>query len=119
MHFLSESKQTCSQNTDIKFDLKTISYSLSNTQVPYLTIGSAESSKKNIIVLARQHPGEVWSSFFAESLIRELVRDSFPEKDWILKNFTFRIFPMINVDGVIFGNFRCDLSGMDLNRCWK
>jgi len=26
---------------------------------------------------------------------------------------------MINVDGVITGNFRCDLSGMDLNRNWK
>ena len=26
---------------------------------------------------------------------------------------------MVNVDGVIYGNFRCDLSGTDLNRCWK
>jgi len=26
---------------------------------------------------------------------------------------------MINVDGVICGNFRCDLAGMDLNRNWK
>ena len=26
---------------------------------------------------------------------------------------------MVNVDGVIYGNFRCDLSGYDLNRCWK
>lgn len=26
---------------------------------------------------------------------------------------------MINVDGVIYGNFRCDLSGTDLNRSWK
>lgn len=26
---------------------------------------------------------------------------------------------MINVDGVIYGNFRCDLAGYDLNRCWK
>jgi len=26
---------------------------------------------------------------------------------------------MINVDGVIYGNFRCDLAGFDLNRCWK
>ena len=25
---------------------------------------------------------------------------------------------MINVDGVIYGNFRCDISGSDLNRCW-
>lgn len=26
---------------------------------------------------------------------------------------------MINIDGVIYGNFRCDISGMDLNRQWK
>jgi hypothetical protein len=25
---------------------------------------------------------------------------------------------MLNVDGVIFGNFRCDLNGHDLNRKW-
>jgi murein tripeptide amidase MpaA len=25
---------------------------------------------------------------------------------------------MINVDGVIYGNFRCDLAGFDLNRNW-
>lgn len=37
----------------------------------------------------------------------------------MLDNFNFRIFPMINVDGVIYGNFRCDLAGDDLNRCWK
>ena len=51
--------------------------------------------------------------------MKELLRDSFPEKSWLLDNYTFRIFPMINVDGVIYGNFRCDLSGTDLNRCWK
>ncbi len=26
---------------------------------------------------------------------------------------------MINIDGVIYGNFRCDVSGVDLNRRWK
>lgn len=26
---------------------------------------------------------------------------------------------MVNVDGVIYGNFRCDLAGYDLNRTWK
>ena len=26
---------------------------------------------------------------------------------------------MVNVDGVIYGNFRCDVAGYDLNRCWK
>lgn len=99
--------------------MSTIAYSLGNTQVPYVTISSHEPSKKNIVILARQHPGEVWSSFATESIIRELMRDSNADKDWLLKHYTFRIFPMVNVDGVIYGNFRCDLSGMDLNRCWK
>jgi hypothetical protein len=26
---------------------------------------------------------------------------------------------MLNVDGVIYGNFRCDIIGTDLNRNWK
>ena len=33
-------------------------------------------------------------------------------------NFVFKIFPMINPDGVIHGNYRCSLSGRDLNRRW-
>lgn len=36
-----------------------------------------------------------------------------------LNNYVIRVFPMINVDGVIYGNFRCDLGGFDLNRTWK
>jgi murein tripeptide amidase MpaA len=35
------------------------------------------------------------------------------------RNFVFKIIPMINVDGVIYGNYRCSLSGIDLNRVWK
>ena len=26
---------------------------------------------------------------------------------------------MVNVDGVIYGNFRCDVTGVDLNRRWR
>jgi predicted deacylase len=34
-------------------------------------------------------------------------------------NFVFKVFPMVNPDGVIHGNYRCSLSGRDLNRRWK
>jgi murein tripeptide amidase MpaA len=47
------------------------------------------------------------------------MREPNAERDWLLQNYTFRIFPMVNVDGVLLGNFRCDLSGMDMNRNWK
>ena len=30
--------------------------------------------------------------------------------------YIFKIIPMVNPDGVIYGNFRCNLSGNDLNR---
>jgi murein tripeptide amidase MpaA len=33
--------------------------------------------------------------------------------------FLFKIFPMINPDGVILGNYRFSYSGNDLNRKWK
>lgn len=33
-------------------------------------------------------------------------------------HFEFYIIPMMNVDGVINGNYRCSLAACDLNRKW-
>ena len=29
-----------------------------------------------------------------------------------------KVVPMLNPDGVINGNYRCSLAGVDLNRVW-
>ena len=68
--------------------------------------------------MARQHPGEVWSSYVAEGVMRSLIKDT-PESKYLLENYIIKIFPMVNVDGVIYGNFRCDITGVDLNRRWR
>lgn len=43
-----------------------------------------------------------------------------PEEEELVKNlkdhFEFYIVPMLNVDGVINGNYRCSLAACDLNR---
>lgn len=42
-----------------------------------------------------------------------------PEAALLRKHFVIRIIPMLNPDGVIFGNYRCSLLGCDLNRKWE
>ena len=31
----------------------------------------------------------------------------------------FKFVPMLNVDGVVNGSYRCSLAGVDLNRQWE
>ncbi len=39
---------------------------------------------------------------------------SCPEIDVVIQ-----VVPMLNPDGVAFGNYRCNLGGYDLNRVWQ
>lgn len=41
-----------------------------------------------------------------------------PEAAPLRQNFIFRIVPMLNPDGVVWGNYRCSQLGCDLNRKW-
>ena len=35
-----------------------------------------------------------------------------------MKRFIFKVVPMVNIDGVVYGNSRCDINGNDVNRKW-
>lgn len=37
----------------------------------------------------------------------------------LVNKTTFKIVPMVNPDGVIHGNTRCEITGVDPNRMWK
>lgn len=118
-----------SQNPDYRHLLKrkTIAESPGKNYVELLTITNfkpAEEGKSNralhdhkktVFVTARVHPGETPSSFVAEGMIDFLVS---PEAELLRDHFVFKIIPMLNPDGVINGNYRCSLSGYDLNRLW-
>jgi murein tripeptide amidase MpaA len=64
------------------------------------------------------HPGESNSSFIVQGIIDYLLSDEQGAKD-LREKFVFKIIPMLNPDGVRYGNYRCDIFGYDLNRKWK
>lgn len=71
--------------------------------------------KKYIIVTGRVHPGEAPASWMMHGFLKFLVGNSTAAKE-LRKRYIFKIVPMINVDGVVVGNYRTSLSGNDLNR---
>ncbi len=50
-----------------------------------------------------------------EGLIDFLVSEA-KEAEYLRDNFIIKLVPMVNPDGVIYGNFRCNLAGVDINR---
>ena len=75
-------------------------------------------TKKIVIIGARVHPGETISSHIMENLLTTLLSQKCETTKNLLKKYIFYIIPMINIDGVISGNYRVNLSGFDLNRTY-
>ena len=100
---------------------KTLCRSLSGNPCDYLTITNSHSpiaQKRGIFLSARVHPGETVGSYVMKGVLDFLTSDSHVAE--MLRNqFVFKIVPMLNPDGVINGNHRCGVLGVDLNRRWR
>uniref|UniRef100_A0A094ZI10 Cytosolic carboxypeptidase 2 n=1 Tax=Schistosoma haematobium TaxID=6185 RepID=A0A094ZI10_SCHHA len=71
--------------------------------------------KRCVVITARVHPGETQGSWMMKGLLDFLISTD-PDAKVLRSNFVFKLIPMLNPDGVIVGNYRCSLSGCDLNR---
>ena len=76
--------------------------------------------KPIIFVTSRVHPGESNASWMMKGLMDMLLYPSTDEErdmvEFLREEFEFYLVPMLNVDGVINGNYRCSLAACDLNR---
>ncbi|CAI2382279.1 unnamed protein product [Moneuplotes crassus] len=75
------------------------------------------SKRQAAIITGRVHPGESNSSFVVQGILDFLVGNTTTAIQ-LRDKYVFKIIPMLNPDGVILGNYRCSLSGQDLNRQW-
>eukprot|EP00798_Chlamydomonas_sp_ICE-L_P012689 gene12689-15921_t len=73
--------------------------------------------RRGIVISGRVHPGESNASWMMKGVLDFLTGPSLDAK-LLRDNFIFKIMPMLNPDGVINGNYRCSLAGVDLNRVW-
>ena len=72
-----------------------------------------------MFISSRVHPGETPASFVLDGIWKFLT-DETNEQGRILRDkFVFKVVPMLNPDGVIHGNTRAELTGIDPNRVWK
>ena len=74
-------------------------------------------NKKGIFLSGRVHPGETVSSFMMQGAMEFLLGNS-KSAQVLRKHFVFKLIPMLNPDGVRYGNTRVNMLGTDLNRRW-
>ena len=65
------------------------------------------------MVSARIHPGESNASHILKGFINFILSDN---AKLLRDKIIFNIIPMLNPDGVILGNYRTGLTGIDFNR---
>ncbi|XP_073423599.1 cytosolic carboxypeptidase 3 isoform X2 [Dendrobates tinctorius] len=105
--------------------IRVLCHSLAGNIVYILTITNPspnteehKKKKKAVILTARVHPGETNSSWMMKGFL-DYILSSRSDAQLLRDTFVFKVVPMLNPDGVIVGNYRCSLSGRDLNRNYK
>ena len=119
--YLNTLNKNCYNNI-VKFGKVGETYNKNN--IPYIVITNFLSSeseikqRKCIFITGRIHSGETVGSYVVQGVIDFLVNLNDPISIYLRDNFIFKIIPMMNVDGVIYGNYRFNIKGKDMNRLW-
>lgn len=98
--------------------LEVIGQTVQGYDIDMLVIGEPSEDKKNIWVIARQHPGESMAEWFVEGFLDRLLDENEPVSTKLLQSACFYVIPNMNIDGSIAGNLRANYAGANLNREW-
>lgn len=100
-------------------ELKVIGETVQGKDIDMLIVGEPSEEKKNIWVIARQHPGESMAEWFVEGFLDRLLDANEPVSTKLLQKACFYVIPNMNIDGSIAGNLRSNYAGANLNREWE
>ena len=104
-------------------EVQHLGQTLDGRDMTLLRITDAQSAtpveqKRNIWLIARQHPGEAMAEWFAEGFVERLLEGADPVARVLLARCVFYVVPNMNPDGAVRGNLRTNAGGANLNREW-
>ena len=115
--FLDQAERTAKTLSSVYFRKEALASTLSCNECPLLTLTwkrdkrrEERAKKKLVLIIARQHPSEIVSSFVMEGVINCLLQCGEAAAE-LLQRYIFKIVPMANIDGVIYSDSRCDSRG--------
>lgn len=76
------------------------------------------AEKKQVWLIARQHPGETMAEWFVEGFLERLLDVDDSVSRALLERCVFHVVPNMNPDGAARGNLRTNAAGANLNREW-
>ncbi|MBO1531140.1 hypothetical protein J3492_07905 [Psychrobacter sp. F1192] len=102
--------------------LEHLGETLDKRDLTVVKVGDGESSdtnKRNIWIIARQHPGETMAEWLIEGLLYGLLDHDNATAKRLLEKANLYIVPNMNPDGSVRGHLRTNAVGSNLNREWK
>lgn len=86
---------------------------------PLLTIAddSIRTARQTVWIHARTHAAETGPSFLLEGLIHAILRED-KLGQTLREQYIFKIMPMLNIDGVVIGNYRTNATSINLENQW-
>lgn len=111
----SQLENELAQHNDIS--IETISTTANGNSINLLSIGEISSGKKNVWIIARQHPGESMAQWIAEGIVNSFANVSRHQS--FLSQVNLFVVMNMNPDGSEIGNHRTNAVGQNLNRCWS
>ncbi|KTC62856.1 hypothetical protein AO262_23430 [Pseudomonas fluorescens ABAC62] len=93
--------------------------SIESRDIQLLRRGKGGKARRNVWIIAQQHPGEHMAEWFMEGIVERLQQDGDTEMKKLLAVADLYLVPNMNPDGAFHGHLRTNAMGQDLNRAWQ
>ncbi|CAG0883042.1 unnamed protein product [Cyprideis torosa] len=115
-------EQICRKNFSF-FQRDLLAQSVQQRRCDLLTITNPNNltdpnrQQRVVVIMARSHAGDTPTSYVIQGLL-DFLCSSHPIAVTLREHIIFKVIPMLNPDGVFYGNHKTNIMGMDLNRQW-